>query len=69
MAPARRSDRLEPTKEEQMTALFTIVVMGFVVMVLLFAAFAVFQVTPFAKHSDRYRDAQGRRRGDSPRLD
>jgi hypothetical protein len=38
-------------------------------MVLLVAAFAIFEMTPFAKHSDHYRDSQGKRRSDSPRLD
>ena len=52
-----------------MTALFTIVVLAFVACVLLIAAYALFEVTPFARHSDHYRDAQGRRRGESPRLD
>ena len=52
-----------------MTALFTIVVLAFVTLVLLIAAYAVFELTPFAKHSDRYRDPQGKRRVKSPRLD
>lgn len=52
-----------------MTGLFTIVVLAFVFMVLLVAAFAIFEMTPFAKHSDHYRDSQGKRRGESPRLD
>jgi hypothetical protein len=53
-----------------MTALFTIVVLAFVAFVLLIAAYAFFEMTPFAKHSDQYRDPQtGKRRGESPRLD
>ena len=53
-----------------MTALFTIVVMAFVVFVLALAAYAFFELTPFAKHADHYRDPEtGKRRGESPRLD
>jgi hypothetical protein len=38
--------------------------------VLFLVAFAVFEITPFAKHSDRYRDPKtGKRRSESPRLD
>jgi hypothetical protein len=62
--------RVREREEEEMTALFTIVVMAFVVFVLLIAAYAFFEITPFAKHSDHYRDPKtGKRRGDSPRLD
>ncbi len=53
-----------------MTALFTIVVIAFVVLVLALAAYAVFELTPFARHADKYRDpVTGQRRGKSPRLD
>jgi len=53
-----------------MTALFTIIVIAFVVAVLAVAAYAIFEMTPFAKHSDHYRDpVTGERRGKSPRLD
>ena len=52
-----------------MTALFTIIVLVFVTLVLVLAAYAVFELTPFAKHTDRYRDQQGKRRVESPRLD
>jgi hypothetical protein len=52
-----------------MTALFTIIVLAFVAIVLLLTAFAVFEMTPFAKHSDHYRDSEGKRRMASPRLD
>ena len=53
-----------------MTVLFTIVVIAFVVFVLGVAAYALFELTPFAKHSDHYRDPEtGKRVGQSPRLD
>jgi hypothetical protein len=53
-----------------MTALFTVIVIAFVLVVLALVAFAVFEVTPFAKHSDHYRDPKtGKRRWSSPRLD
>jgi hypothetical protein len=53
-----------------MTALFTIVVLAFVIVVLVLVAYAVFELTPFARHADHYRDPEtGERRGASPRLD
>lgn len=53
-----------------MTALFTVIVIAFVLAVLALVAFAVFELTPYAKHSDHYRDPEtGKRRWSSPRLD
>jgi hypothetical protein len=53
-----------------MAALFTIIVLLFVVGVLATVAYAVFEVTPFAKHKDHYRDPEtGERRWESPYLD
>jgi hypothetical protein len=53
-----------------MTALYTVIVFVFVIAVLATVAFAVFEITPFAKHKDRFRDPQtGKRLTDSPRLD
>ena len=53
-----------------MTALFTVVVLAFVAVVLLLTAYAIYELTPFAKHADHYRDPEtGQRRGSSPRLD
>jgi hypothetical protein len=51
-----------------MTALYTIIVFVFVVAVLATAAYALFELTPFASHKDRFRDAAGKRI-ESPRLD
>jgi hypothetical protein len=53
-----------------MTALFTVVVLAFVFVVLLLAAYAIYELTPLAKHTDHYRDPEtGQRRASSPRLD
>jgi hypothetical protein len=46
------------------------VVFAFVFSVLAVVGFALFQMSPFARHKDRYRDPEtGERRFDSPRLD
>jgi len=52
-----------------MEALITVVVFVFVVAVLATAAYALFELTPFARHADRFRDARTGKRIDSPRLD
>jgi hypothetical protein len=53
-----------------MQALYTVIVFVFVIGVLAVAAFAVFELTPFARHKDRFRDPRtGKRLGESPRLD
>jgi hypothetical protein len=53
-----------------MAALFTVVVLAFVVIVLSVAAYAFFELTPLARHSDHYRDpVTGKRRWQSPSLD
>jgi len=52
-----------------MEALITVVVFVFVVAVLATAAYALFEITPFARHKDRFRDARTGNRIDSPRLD
>jgi hypothetical protein len=52
-----------------MQALITVIVFVFVIGVLAAAAFALFEVTPFARHKDRYRDAGTGKRIESPRLD
>ena len=51
-----------------MEALITLIVFIFVIGVLAVAAFALFEITPLAKHKDRFRDARGKR-VESPRLD
>ena len=51
-----------------MQSLATITVFLFVVGVLATVAYALFEVTPLARHRDRFRDTRGRR-VESPRLD
>jgi hypothetical protein len=53
-----------------MQALSTVIVFIFVIGVLGTVAFALFEITPFARHRDRFRDPRtGKRLGESPRLD
>jgi len=52
-----------------MQALYTVIVFAFVIAVLATAGFALFEITPFAHHKDRYRDAFTGKRIESPRLD
>jgi hypothetical protein len=53
-----------------MAALFTVTVIAFVITVLALVGYALFEITPFAKHADHLRDPHtGKRRWDSPRLD
>jgi hypothetical protein len=53
-----------------MNTLFTVVVFAFVLAVLAVVAYALFEVSPFARHADQFRDPRtGKRRWDSPHLD
>ena len=53
-----------------MDALFAVIVLAFVLLVLALVAFAIFEVTPLARHSNSFRDPRtGNRRWDSPHLD
>jgi hypothetical protein len=52
-----------------MQALYTVIVFVFVIGVLAAVGFALFEVTPFARHEDRYRDDRTGKRIESPRLD
>ena len=53
-----------------MAAFWTIVVLGFVFAVLAVVALALFEVSPFGRHSDHYRDRRtGARRSESPNLE
>jgi hypothetical protein len=53
-----------------MNIVFLIIVFVFVTSVLAFAGYALLKISPFATHSDRYRDPDtGRRLYDSPHLD
>ena len=47
-----------------------IVVFAFVISVLAVVGYAIFEITPYAHHTDRFRDPEtGKRRFDPPRLD
>jgi len=53
-----------------MSTLFTIIVFAIVLAGLAVGVWALFEMSPFAKHQDQFRDpATGKRRGESPRLD
>ena len=53
-----------------MNIVFLIIVLVFVISILGMAGFAIFQISPFAHHTDHYRDPEtGKRRFESPRLD
>jgi hypothetical protein len=53
-----------------MNSLYTVIVVVFVLSVLAVAAYTLFQMSPFARHADSFRDPQtGKRLGESPRLD
>ena len=53
-----------------MGTVYTIVVMVFVFGVLACVAYALFEMSPFARHADHYRDPVTHKRiGESPRLD
>ena len=53
-----------------MGMLFTLIVLSFVIAVLLVVGYAIFEVTPFGRHSDHYRNpVTGKRRWDPPNLE
>lgn len=53
-----------------MSTLGTIIVFAVVLGGLFVGVWALFEMSPFAKHKDRFRDPlTGRRTGQSPRLD
>jgi hypothetical protein len=53
-----------------MTVFFTLVVMVFVVSVLALVGYALFEMTPLARHVDHFRDPRtGKRLWESPHLD
>lgn len=53
-----------------MNILFAVVVVVFVIVVLALVGYALFELTPLARHEDHYRDPRtGRRRWQSPHLD
>ena len=53
-----------------MSTLFTIIVFAVVLAGLMVAIWALYEMSPFAKHTDQFRNPRtGERRGSSPRLD
>jgi hypothetical protein len=52
-----------------MEAVITVIVFLFVVAMLATAGYALFALSPLAKHKDRFRDAGTGKRIESPRLD
>ena len=53
-----------------MGTVFTLIVLTFVVAVLLVAGFALFEISPFGRHADHYRNADtGKRRFNPPNLE
>jgi hypothetical protein len=57
-------------KEVVMGLVFTLIVLSFVVVVLLIVAFALFEASPFGRHTDHYRNLRtGKRRWESPNLE
>ena len=53
-----------------MSTFFAVLMYLFVVVVLVFLAYPLFEATPFAHHADQFRDPRtGKRLRSSPRLD
>jgi hypothetical protein len=52
-----------------MGTLFTIIVLSFVVAVLIVVGVTLFEVSPFGRHKDHYRNVAGQRRWDPPNLE
>jgi hypothetical protein len=53
-----------------MSALWIILATAFVLVVLAWLAYGLFELSPFARHPDQLRDARtGKRRGESPHLE
>jgi hypothetical protein len=72
MTPGRLRGKVSArTKEEAMNGfLGTFLAFAFVVGTLLVVGLALFELSPFARHHDTYRDPRtGKSRGSSPRLD
>jgi hypothetical protein len=62
--------KVPPKEVFAMQALWIVVVFAFVAVVLAVVAFALFEITPFARHTERFRDPRtGKKLGTGPRLD
>jgi hypothetical protein len=71
MTGLRLRGKVSAHKEEEMNGfLGTFLAFAFVVGTLLVVGWALFEMSPYARHHDRYRDPRtGKSRGSSPRLD
>jgi hypothetical protein len=70
MSRAARSIRLQVDKGGDMAILWTIIVFVFVIGVLAVVAYCLFEMSPFARHTDVYRDPVTHKwLGEPPRLD
>jgi hypothetical protein len=62
--------RLDTNERRGMNTFFTVVVFVFVFSVLAFVAYAFFEVSPFARHKELFRDPRaGKRLWQPPHLD
>jgi hypothetical protein len=52
-----------------MSTFFLVIAGVFVIAVLALVGYSVYELTPLARHKDHYRDEDGKRRFESPRLD
>jgi Ca2+/H+ antiporter len=52
-----------------MDTVFTIIVLSFVVAVLSVVAYALFEMSPFGRHKEHFRNAAGERRVAPPNLE
>ena len=52
-----------------MNSFFLVIAFLFVFSVVALVAYSLFEVTPWGRHDDHYRDETGHRRFDSPFLD
>ena len=52
-----------------MNTFFLVIACVFVLAVLALVGYAIFEMTPLARHKDHYRDETGKPRFESPRLD
>jgi len=69
MPAARVAIKLE-RKEVVMGTLFTVIVASFVIAVLFVVGYALFELSPFGRHSEHYRNPlTGKRRWDPPNLE
>jgi hypothetical protein len=52
-----------------MSTFFTVIVFAVVAAGALVGIWALYELSPFARHADRFRDFAGHRRGESPHLE